>query len=453
MSLWNPDNIRDVAESLGLMNLSNDVTENLSRDVEYRVSQVLEEALKSMRHSKRTVLTTSDISFALRQLDLEPLYGYESNRPVRFGEASLGPGQPLFYVEDEEVDFEKLINAPLPRVPREVTLTAHWLAIDGVQPSIPQNPTAADSRNLELVAKGPNANATSAAMSGSGDVDVKPLVKHVLSRELQLYFDKVCGAFLDESSEEYRASGYASLHDDPGLSQLVPYFVQFISEKVTHNLQNIFVLTQMMRMAEALVQNKSLYIDPYVSSFVPPILTCLIGRQLGGATDVAESFALRDMAASLIGFIAKKYESASHLLKPRIVRSCYKNFMDLTKSFNAHYGAILGLQAIAGTDLISEMILPVLKMYGGIIAEGLNDSGRRPAAERVANVIFSVLIWLRQNEVRLFHDTPSSVSDEIRSRLVEAVGPLFATKVVEANDVRLALMLVDVQPFDPPAGN
>jgi transcription initiation factor TFIID subunit 6 len=142
--------------------------------------------------------------------------------------------------------------------------TAHWLAVEGVQPSIPQNPTAADSRNLELTAKGPNANSTLAAMSGTGDVAVKPLVKHVLSKELQLYFEKVCNAFLDESSEEYRTSGYASLREDPGLHQLVPYFVQFISEKVTHGLKDIFVLTQVMHMAEALVQNKSLYVDPYV---------------------------------------------------------------------------------------------------------------------------------------------------------------------------------------------
>ena len=145
-------------------------------------------------------------------------------------------------------------------------MLAHWLAVEGVQPSIPQNPTTADSRNQELVPKGPSANPNLAAMSGNDNVTVKPLVKHVLSKELQLYFEKICSALLDESNNEYRLAALASIRSDPGLHQLVPYFVQFIAEKVTHNLKNIFVLTQTIQLTSAMLENKSLYVDPYVSS-------------------------------------------------------------------------------------------------------------------------------------------------------------------------------------------
>lgn len=126
--LWNPENVKDVAESVGISQLGEDALRALSQDVEYRIGQVLVEALRFMRASHRTTLTVQDISQALKVLDVEPLYGYESTRPLRFGEASLGPGQPLFYIEDEEVDFEKLINAPLPKVPRDASFTGSYHA-------------------------------------------------------------------------------------------------------------------------------------------------------------------------------------------------------------------------------------------------------------------------------------------------------------------------------------
>ena len=57
---------------------------------------------------------------------------------------------------------------------------------------------------------------TLAAMSGNDNVSVKPLVKHVLSKELQLYFERICSAILDEQNDEYRNAAYTSLSSDTG---------------------------------------------------------------------------------------------------------------------------------------------------------------------------------------------------------------------------------------------
>ncbi|EZF28712.1 hypothetical protein H109_03409 [Trichophyton interdigitale MR816] len=446
MSLWNPDNIRDVAESVGINSLNDDVVENLSRDVEYRISQVLEEALKFMRHGKRTLLTTQDVSNALRVLDVEPLYGYESARPLRFGEATIGPGQPLFYVEDDEVDFEKLINAPLPKVPREISFTAHWLAVEGVQPTIPQNPTAADTRHLELVSKGPNANANLAAMSGNENVNIKPLVKHILSNELQLYFERVCNAFLDESNEEFRNSAFSSLKEDPGLHQLVPYFVQFISEKVTHNIKDIFVLTQVMHMIEALIRNPTLYIDPYVAPLIPPVLTCLIGRQLGSSNDAVEHFALRDLSSSLVGMIAKKYSQSSHTLKPRLARTFLKTFLDPGQTFGAHYGAIIGLQSIGGPNVIRELIIPNLPVYEVVLKDAVTDEGLRKAeAEKVTGVIIAVLSTVQDESLAHTNGFSDAAAEALGKELAAKVGELIASRIIESGQLPLARAILEKQ--------
>ena len=452
MSVWNPENVIDVAESIGITQLHRDAVEHLARDVEYRISQVLEEALKFMRHAKRTTLTTQDISQALRILDVEPLYGYESTRPLRFGEASIGPGQSLFYVEDEEVDFEKLINAPLPKVPREMTFTAHWLAVEGVQPSIPQNPTQADQRNQELAAKGQGANTTLAAMSGNDSVSVKPLVKHVLSKELQLYFERICAAIMDDNNEEYRAAAFMSLKTDPGLHQLVPYFVQFVADKVTHNLKSLFTLTQSMQLIAALLENPSLYIAPYVPSIVPSVLTCLIGKHLGTAAQdgATTHFALRDYAGSLLSSIARKYGPSSSTLKPRIAHSCLKHWLDSHKPFGTHYGALLGLTMIAGPDGVRTLILPNLKVYDTHLQTGLQDDGKREQAEYVVGAIFKALEKLEEDGVDAaaagMRQNGHPEGEALKERLADVLGETLGQKVFESGRTGLIDTVLERDP-------
>ena len=435
-SLWNPDNIKDVGESVGLGHLNKEVVDTLARDVDFRIAEVLGQAIKFMRHAKRTTLHTDDISQALIVLDAEPLFGYESTRPLRFGEASIGPGQPLYYVEDEEVDFEKLINAPLPKVPREVSFTAHWLAIEGVQPSIPQNPTSTDARHQELLPKGPNANANLMAVGGHDSAAVKPLVKHILSSEIQLYFERITTAILDERQEETRNAAFNSVRTDPGLHQLVPYFIQFVADKITHHSRELFTLTQMLNLSHALLQNKSLYIEPYIGALVPTVLTCLVGKNLGTVTDpIPAVFALRDLAASLIIEIARKHSKTSTTLKPRLARTLLKAFLDPNKSLGAHYGAIMGLQGLVGSEGIRLLILPNLKEYDTLLKEGLADESKKAEADMV------VLALLRAVDLcsRDYPDaktngeiTNGTVGADTRNKVIERLGEVIGTKVADS---------------------
>lgn len=114
-------------------------------------------------------------------------------------------------------------------------IAGHWLAIEGVQPAIVQNPTPADLKSSDYQtsnAASGTASSSLAATSGAEGVETKQQVKHVLSKELQLYFERIANALTNEDTETVRETAIASLRSDPGLHQLVPYLVAFVAEKV-----------------------------------------------------------------------------------------------------------------------------------------------------------------------------------------------------------------------------
>lgn len=147
------------------------------------------------------------------------------------------------------------------------------------------------------------------------------------------------------------------------------------------------------------------------------------------------------MASSLLSLIAQKYSHSSHMLKPRLVRSCLKSFLDPSKPFGAHYGAVIGLQSIGGADVVRILVLPNLSEYSKLLSDGLDDSSRRPAAERVMNALLAMLASLRGNKNTLTNG--HHVTEDVRSQLIEKVGELFAAKIVEAGEVQLAHVILE----------
>ena len=127
----------------------------------------------------------------------QPVYGYVhgSKEPVRFLRAEGMPD--TFFMPDREVNLDDEIRAPLPKPPTETMLAMHWLAVEGVQPAIPENP-APDARQMQQLAQSAGDAMAAAAAGKAGapgakeaPTSVVPVVAHIISKELQLYFDKI----------------------------------------------------------------------------------------------------------------------------------------------------------------------------------------------------------------------------------------------------------------------
>ncbi|KAI2634008.1 DUF1546-domain-containing protein [Xylaria nigripes] len=451
--LWNPDNVRDVAESLGIATLSDESLRTLSQDVEYRIGQVISEALRFTRLGKRTTMTVRDVSLALRVLDAEPLYGYDSTKMLRYGEASMG--QSFFYVEDEEADFERVINGALPKVPRDANYTSHWLAIEGVQPTVPQNPTSAEARSQDLLPKGPGANPSLAALAGQDNPNFRPAVKHAVSQEQILFFEKVQAALLDDNPDpevhRLRQAALAAVVAEPGTHQLMPYYVNFISNQVTHYLDDLFVLRQMMELTNALISNSHIFVDPYASALCAPVLTCLMARRLGaesGSDAVKEQYQLRELAASLIGQIARKYSSSNKLLRPKLTRSCLKAFLNPHVPPQVWYGAILGILAAGGPEAIKILVLPNLKAFESTMLQPLQEKGEtsRLDFEMVVGAILKATQSL-SDDTMMMNGVNGSTGDQEVSQVREFLGDIVGERVLRVGNHQVILAVLDAMNF------
>ncbi|EFC49518.1 predicted protein, partial [Naegleria gruberi] len=347
LSFFQKETIQVIAQSVGITKLKDEIAQALALDVEYRVREIIQDASKCMKHAKRGVLTTDDISNALAMKNIEPLYGFkgQSSQPNRF--RRVKQTKDLYFLEDVELDLKDCLEKPLPKIPIGPSIFTHWLAIQGIQPKIPQNPTIEETESERKKESKDKDQSKKVSSSHDPNVEFKPLVKHILSEELQMYFEKVTEAIKDTTNQkkELRKAVIESLATDSGINQLVPYFTQFIASEVTNNMRNLTLLYRLMEMTKALLVNPNIHIELYLHQIMPSILTCIVGKTLC-ENPYENHWGLRDFSANTIAYICRKFGSSYHTLQPRITKTLLHAFLDPKRSRATHYGAIVGITAL-----------------------------------------------------------------------------------------------------------
>uniref|UniRef100_A0A182NCY6 Transcription initiation factor TFIID subunit 6 n=1 Tax=Anopheles dirus TaxID=7168 RepID=A0A182NCY6_9DIPT len=391
------ESMKVIAESIGVGSLPDDAAKELADDVSFKLKQIVQDAAKFMHHSKRMKLSIADIDHSLKVRNVEPQYGFVTPDHIPFRFAS-GGGRELHFIEEKEIDLSDMVQGQAPKIPLDPSLRAHWLAVEGVQPTVPENPPPLskdvqalesvnpahklDKTNLKDTTGKPTINKHK--LKNSETVQVKQLAQHELSVEQQLYYKEITEACVG-SDEARRAEALTSLSSDPGLHEMLPRMCTFIAEGVKVNVvqNNLALLIYLMRMVRALLDNPALYLEKYLHELIPCVSTCIVSRQLCMRPELDNHWALRDFAARLMAQICKTFNTSTNNLQTRVTRLFSAALQNDKTHLSSMYGALEGLSEL-GTEVIKVFIIPRLKFISERVEPLLQGTSTISNTDKIA---------------------------------------------------------------------
>ena len=298
--------------------------------VEMQLRKIIQQAYKFTRRGKGGKMTVEDINQALELYHLEPLYGLIDQRHL-----STTGGAPNNL--GEIVSLVQLARAPLPKCPLLPELSLHWLAVEGVQPLIPENPS-------QIVA---------------GEAGEQP---SSLPRELQQFYMRVTGVLLAaESGDRPLRAVLSALREDSGLQDLVPYLSKFVYHHVKANMRSLPLLRTLMSAVQALLSNPGISVDFHLQQMLPAVFTCIVAARLS-ASPYEDHWSLRAQAASVVASACIKYAARFPELQARVCKT-FLDALSPERALPTLCGGLLGISAL-GQTVVRSLLLPQVSAIG-----------------------------------------------------------------------------------------
>lgn len=152
---------------------------------------------------------------------------------------------------------------------------------------------------------------------------------------------------------------------------------------------------------------------------------------------------MRDFAASLLDHVLRKFPQVYKSLKPRVMRTLLKTFLDTNRSFGTYYGCIKGV-AVLGPESV-RFFLGNLQSWANLVfeehttKENDKDEGGHTGrfTEQETKLLCDVII---ESLVVLKSDLPpgqkydEEITQSQKENLVKRCGSTIADRLLERSD-------------------
>mmetsp|Transcript_22125 Transcript_22125/g.30793 ORF Transcript_22125/g.30793 Transcript_22125/m.30793 type:complete len:473 (+) Transcript_22125:63-1481(+) len=305
----------------------------------------------------RRRLAAEDINLALQWRGSEKLYA-----------TSIVAPEVDSNKDNRKIDLQAYLNNEnQARAPSELALTSHWLAVDGTQPAIVQNPASLlrkkglfhrveeeDDDNVAIAGGSASAaggiqsqeqNASSTASKTTSGVSVRQLLPRVLSEELQLYFTRITltlergGA--TPTTRRQQDAALASLARDAGLNELVPFLVRYVTKKLYSHLNQPEHCRTLIRMTRSLLSNPHVHLELHLQELMPVLVTCTVAEKLYSKPS-ENHWALRYDAAETLVQACNMFGDEYVTLKPRVL-TVFCEAIEPRKAPATQFGGIVAI--------------------------------------------------------------------------------------------------------------
>ncbi|CAF3660627.1 unnamed protein product [Adineta steineri] len=298
-------------------------------------------------------------------------------------------------------------------------LTIHWLAIDGEQPIIPENPSPnfieekqhkINNRKIipsQLVNASPllqklfELSTSIQTKDNQLEEHIHPLTKnnlitkpnypinrsninnpissqsclaHELSLEQQIYFKNLTESCFNETDKQ-QIDAFHCLSTDAALQPLVPRLLLFIAKGIETNIHllDLSLILRCLLILKILTTNRFISFDKYLHSIIPSLLTCLIcifDMTKSNSTlltinqnNYSSIWLMREQASDLISDFNNKYSTIPYLTERivSIIKSTLIN-NDIIITFSIVYACIRTLLLI-DVEIYGSIIKDILRNY------------------------------------------------------------------------------------------